>query len=88
MPSLDAYCGDGLRLASLLVQVGPCIVLLTWEITIGCDSDIVIDDNDDIYISYRVETNQKLKVATNKSGSWDLYTADSSLIEVVCILGT
>jgi len=43
----------------------------------GCDSDIVIDGNDHIYISYQVRDQSKLKVATNKSGSWDLYTADS-----------
>ncbi len=70
------HCGDGLRLASFTGS--------TWtyhSVDIGsnrgCDSDIVIDENDDIYISYQVRDQSKLKVATDKSGSWDLYTADS-----------
>ena len=43
----------------------------------GCESDIVIDGNDHIYISYQVRAQSKLKVATNKSGSWNLYAVDS-----------
>ena len=70
------HCGDGLRLASYTGS--------TWTYRSvdmgsnrGCDSDIVIDGNDNIYISYQVRDQSKLKVATNKSGSWDAYTADS-----------
>ena len=70
------HCGDGLRLASYTGS--------TWTYRSvdmgsnrGCDSDIVIDGNDNIYISYQVRAQSKLKVATNKSGSWDVYTADS-----------
>ncbi len=42
-----------------------------------CAGWMIIDDNDNIYISYQVRDQSKLKVATNKSGSWDVYTADS-----------
>ena len=70
------YCGDGLRLASYTGS--------TWTYhsvdmgsNRGCDSDIVIDENDDIYISYQVRDQSKLKVATDKGGSWNLYSADS-----------
>jgi hypothetical protein len=70
------HCGDGLRLAS---YTGSAWTYRSVDIgsNRGCDSDIVIDGNDDIYISYQVRDQSKLKVATNKSGSWDLYTADS-----------
>ena len=70
------HCGDGLRLAS---YTGSSWTYRSVDMgsNRGCDSDIVIDDNDDIYISYQVRDQSKLKVATNKSGSWDLYTADS-----------
>ena len=70
------HCGDGLRLAS---YTGSSWTYRSVDMgsNRGCDSDIVIDENDDIYISYQVRDQSKLKVATNKSGSWDLYTADS-----------
>ena len=70
------HCGDGLRLAS---YTGSTWTYHSVDIgsNRGCDSDIVIDENDDIYISYQVRDQSKLKVATDKSGSWDLYTADS-----------
>ena len=70
------HCGDGLRLAS---YTGSVWTYRSVDIgsNRGCDSDIVIDDNDNIYISYQVRDQSKLKVATNKSGSWDVYTADS-----------
>ena len=70
------HCGDGLRLAS---YTGSSWTYRSVDIgsNRGCDSDIVIDDNDNIYISYQVRDQSKLKVATNKSGSWDVYTADS-----------
>ena len=69
-------CGDGLRLAS---YTGSTWTYHSVDIgsNRGCDSDIVIDENDNIYISYQVRDQSKLKVATDKSGSWDLYTADS-----------
>ncbi|MAH09484.1 MAG: hypothetical protein CL961_07440 [Euryarchaeota archaeon] len=70
------YCGDGLRLAS---YTGSGWAYRSVDIgsNRGCDSDIVIDENDNIYIAYQVRDQSKLKVATNKSGSWDVYTADS-----------
>ena len=70
------HCGDGLRLAS---YTGSGWTYRSVDIgsNRGCDSDIVIDDNDNIYISYQARGQSKLKVATNKSGSWDVYTADS-----------
>ena len=70
------HCGDGLRLAS---YTGSTWTYHSVDIGTnrGCDSDIVIDENDNIYISYQVRDQSKLKVATDKSGSWDLYTADS-----------
>ena len=72
------HCGDGLRLAS---YTGSAWTYRSVDIgsNRGCDSDIVINENDNIYISYQVREQSKLKVATNKSGSWDLYTADSGV---------
>ena len=70
------HCGDGLRLASYTVS-GWTYRSVDIGSNRGCDSDIVIDDNDNIYISYQARGQSKLKVATNKSGSWDVYTADS-----------
>ena len=71
-------CGDGLRLASYSgsswtydnVDIGD---------NRGCESAIVIDDNDNIYIAYQNRDESKLKIATDKSGSWDLYSADSGV---------
>jgi len=75
------HCGDGLRIASYdpSQPFGSNWVYDGIDLgnNRGCDSDIVIDGNDHIYISYQVRDQSKLKVATNKSGSWDLYTADS-----------
>ena len=70
------YCGDGLRLASYNgsswgyqgIDIGD---------NRGCESAILIDENDNIYIAYQNRDNSKLKIATNKSGSWDLYTVDT-----------
>ncbi|MDP6362562.1 MAG: IPT/TIG domain-containing protein [Candidatus Poseidoniaceae archaeon] len=70
------YCGDGLRLASYdgsswsynPVDIGD---------NRGCESDIVIDENDNIYIAYQNRDESKLKIATDKSGSWDIYTVDT-----------
>ena len=70
------HCGDGLRIASYDGS--------SWNYQSidagtnrGCESDIVIDENDYIYISYQVREQSKLKLATNKSGSWNLYAVDS-----------
>ena len=71
------WCGNGLRLASFDGS--------TWTTqgvdagtNKGCDSSIVIDENDHIYIAYQDRDGQKLKFATNKSGSWLSYTPDAS----------
>ena len=70
------HCGDGLRLASYDGS--------SWSYdgvdlgdNRGCESAIVIDENDNIYIAYQNRDESKLKIATDKSGSWDLYSADS-----------
>jgi hypothetical protein len=70
------YCGDGLRIASYdgsswaydAVDLGD---------NRGCESAIVIDENDNIYIAYQNRDESKLKIATDKSGSWDAYTVDT-----------
>ncbi|MFZ8906796.1 MAG: IPT/TIG domain-containing protein, partial [Poseidonia sp.] len=71
------WCGNGLRLASFDGS--------TWTTqgidagtNKGCDSSIVIDENDHIYIAYQDRDGQKLKFATNKSGSWLSYAPDAS----------
>ncbi len=71
------WCGNGLRLASYDGS--------TWTTQSvdsgsnkGCDSSIVIDENDHIYIAYQDRDNSKLKFATNKSGSWLSYSPDAS----------
>ena len=69
-------CGDGLRLAS---NDGS-----SWSYTNidqgsnrGCDSAIVIDESDHMYIAYQDRSSSKLKIATDKSGSWDSYLVDT-----------
>ena len=70
------YCGDGLRLASYDgsswgnqgIDIGS---------NRGCESAILIDENDHIYIAYQNRDNSKLKIATDKSGSWDSYIVDT-----------
>ena len=71
------WCGNGLRLASYDGS--------TWTTQSvdsgsnkGCDSSIVIDENDHVYIAYQDRDNSKLKFATNKSGSWLSYSPDAS----------
>ena len=71
------WCGNGLRLASFDGS--------TWGTQTvdagsnkGCDSSIVIDENDHVYIAYQDRDNSKLKFATNKSGSWLSYSPDAS----------
>lgn len=71
-----AHCGNGLRLASYDgsnwsnqgIDVGA---------NRGCESAIVIDDNDHVYIAYQNRDNSKLKIATNESGSWDDFTVNT-----------
>ena len=70
------YCGDGLRLASYDGS--------SWSYTNidqgsnrGCDSAIVIDESDHMYIAYQDRSSSKLKIATDKSGSWDSYLVDT-----------
>ena len=70
------HCGNGLKLASFdgstwttqSVDSGP---------NKGCDSSILIDDNDHVYIAYQDRDNSKLKFTTNKSGSWIPYAPDT-----------
>lgn len=56
---------------------------MTWTQTIidsegdtGHQTSIAIDSNQKIHISYIDYANQKLKYATNSSGTWDTYTID------------
>jgi len=69
-------CGDGLRIAS---YDGSSWAYDTVEAgdNRGCESAIVIDESDNIYIAYQNRDNSKLKIATDKSGSWDAYNVDS-----------
>ena len=70
------FCGDGLRIASYNgsswaydgIDVGD---------NRGCDSAMVIDENDNIYIAYQHRDDSKLKIATDKSGQWDIYDVDA-----------
>ena len=43
----------------------------------GCESAIVIDESDHMYIAYQDRSSSKLKIATDKSGSWDSYLVDT-----------
>lgn len=69
-------CGNGLRIAS---YTGTTWAHSTVESgnNRGCESAIVIDENDDIYIAYQDRSSSKLKIATDKSGSWDTYLVDT-----------
>ena len=70
------HCGNGLRLAShdgsswstQGVDVGS---------NRGCDSAIIIDENDHIYIAYQDRSASKLKITTDKNGRWDDYTVNT-----------
>ena len=70
------YCGDGLRLAShdgtgwsnQGVDVGS---------NRGCESAILIDENDHAYIAYQDRGASKLKITTDKNGQWDDYTVNT-----------
>lgn len=71
------YCGSGIRLASF---DGSSWTTQSVEsgTNIGCESSIVIDENDHINIAYQFRDESKLKFATNRSGTWDRYAADPS----------
>ena len=69
-------CGDGLRIASHDGSSWAYDVVEAGD-NRGCDSAIVIDDNDNIYIAYQNRDNSKLLIATDKSGSWDSYIVDA-----------
>ena len=70
------YCGDGLRIASYDGSSWAYDVVEAGD-NRGCESAILIDDNDNIYIAYQNRDNSKLLIATDKSGSWDSYIVDS-----------
>ena len=70
------YCGAGLRIASY-DGTGWSSTNIDQGSNRGCDSAIVIDDNDNIYIAYQDRSSSKLKIATDKSGSWDSYLVDT-----------
>jgi len=46
----------------------------------GENTSIAIDSNDKVHISYRDDSYNTLKYATNVSGSWSTYTVDNSVI--------
>jgi hypothetical protein len=71
------WCGNGLRLASFdgSAWTTQSVDAGTNK---GCDSSIVIDENDHVYIAYQDRDNSKMKFATNKSGSWLSYSPDAS----------
>ena len=69
-------CGVGLRISSYDGS--------SWRYTNvdqganrGCESAIVIDESDHMYIAYQDRSSSKLKIATDKSGSWDSYLVDT-----------
>jgi len=70
------HCGDGLLIASYNgsswaydgIDVGD---------NRGCNSAILIDEDDNIYIAYQNRDESKLKIATDKSGQWDIYDVDA-----------
>ena len=71
------WCGNGLRLASFDGSAWTTQSVDAGS-NKGCDSSIVIDENDHVYIAYQDRDNSKLKFATNKSGSWLSYSPDAS----------
>ena len=71
-----SYCGNGLRLASFDGS-GWTTNSIDSGSNKGCDSAIIIDENDNAYIAYQDRGQSKLKFATNKSGSWITYAPDS-----------
>ena len=72
------YCGGGLRLASF-DGTSWGSQSIDYGSNKGCDSSIVIDENDHVYIAYQDRGNSKLKFATNYSGSWNTYAPDAAV---------
>ena len=69
-------CGDGLRIASHDGSSWAYDVVEAGD-NRGCESAILIDENDNIYIAYQNRDESKLNIATDKSGSWDSYLVDT-----------
>jgi len=76
------HCGDGLRIASYDPSQPFGSIWVYDGIDLGsnrgCDSSIVIDENDNIYIAYQYRDQSKLKFATDKGGSWSTYAPESA----------
>ena len=70
------YCGNGLRLASH-DGTGWSSQGVDLGSNRGCESAIVIDGNDHVYIAYQDRSASKLKITTNKNGQWDDYTVNT-----------
>ena len=70
------YCGNGLRIAS---YNGTAWITESVHAgnNRGCESSIIIDESDNIYIAYQDRSSSKLMLATDKSGSWDSYLVDT-----------
>ena len=69
------YCGNGLRIASFTGTAWSHTTVAAGD-NRGCESAIVIDQSDNIYIAYQDRTTSKLMIATDKSGSWDSYLVE------------
>ncbi|MGB2029823.1 MAG: thrombospondin type 3 repeat-containing protein [Candidatus Poseidoniaceae archaeon] len=70
------YCGNGLRLASH-DGTGWSSQGVDLGSNRGCESAILIDGNDHVYIAYQDRSASKLKIATDKNGQWDDYTVNT-----------
>ena len=70
------YCGSGLRLSSFNGS-GWSTQTVDQHIDRGCDSALVIDGNDQFNIAYQSRDDSKMKLATDNSGSWNIYVADA-----------
>ena len=71
------FCGNGLKLASFDGTSWGNQYLETGS-NRGCESSIVIDENDHINVAYQNRADSKLSFITNRSGSWDRYTPDAA----------
>ena len=69
------YCGNGLRIASFTGTAWAYDIVEAGD-NRGCESAIVIDESDNIYIAYQNRDTSKLMIATDKSGSWDSYLVE------------
>lgn len=69
-------CGNGLRIASYTGTAWTYDTVASGS-NRGCESSIVIDESDNIYIAYQDRDSSKLMIATDKSGSWDNYLVDT-----------